>query len=67
MAKAHRDVSIGSYPFSAKGRSRIGAQLVVRGRDAAAVEAAAQAVEAMLRELGAAPQRIKTADSSPQK
>jgi molybdenum cofactor synthesis domain-containing protein len=66
VAKAHSDVSIGSYPFMREGPV-YGAQLVVRGQDAAAVEAAALAVEAMLTELGAAPQRIKTADSSPVK
>jgi molybdenum cofactor synthesis domain-containing protein len=67
VARAHRDVSIGSYPFMREGPSSYGAQLVVRGRDAGAVEAAAQAVEAMLTDLGAAPQRIKAADSAPVK
>jgi hypothetical protein len=35
---------------------------VVRGRDGAAVKSAAAAVEKMLRDLGAAPQRLKSAD-----
>ena len=67
VAKAHREVSIGSYPFTREGPQPYGAQLVVRGRDGAAVEAAAQAVEVMLRDLGVAPQRIIAADSSPAK
>ena len=57
VAKAHKDVSIGSYPFIREGAQPYGAQLVARGRDAAAVERAVQALEAMLTELGAAPQR----------
>ena len=53
------DVAIGSYPFYREGTAQpFGAQLVMRGRDADAVEAAAAALEAMLRELGAAPQRV---------
>ena len=36
----------------------MGVQLLVRSRDADAVEAAAQAVESLLRGLGAAPQRM---------
>jgi len=63
VQKVHKDVAIGSYPFYREdGAKPFGAQLVVRGRDAAAVEAAAAAVEQMLRELGAAPQRLKSAD-----
>ena len=63
VQKAHRHVAIGSYPFYREGRpSPFGAQLVVRGRDGAAVESAAAAVEQMLRDLGAAPQRLKSAD-----
>lgn len=64
VAKAHPDVSIGSYPFVMEGEALpFGAQLVIRGRNAGAVEAASQAVEAMARDLGVAPQRINTADS----
>jgi len=63
VAKDHKDVSIGSYPFYREGPQPYGAQLVMRGRDADAVEAAAQAVETLVRELGAAPQRIKAADT----
>jgi len=63
VQKAHKDVAIGSYPFYREGAANpLGAQLVVRGRDAEAVEAAAAAVEEMLRDLGAAPQRLKSAD-----
>ena len=40
VQKAHQDVSIGSYPFYREGADKpFGAQLVVRGRDGAAVEA----------------------------
>jgi molybdenum cofactor synthesis domain-containing protein len=66
VQKAHGDVAIGSYPFYREGAAQpFGAQLVVRGRDAVAVEAAAAAVEQMLRDLGAAPQRLKSADNPP--
>jgi molybdenum cofactor synthesis domain-containing protein len=55
VQKAHADVSIGSYPqYSEDG---YGVQLVTRGRDRVAVEAAASAIEAMLQALGVAPQR----------
>jgi molybdenum cofactor synthesis domain-containing protein len=58
LAKEHKDVAIGSYPFYREGMAQpFGAQLVVRGRDAQAVALAAQALEVLLRELGAAPQR----------
>lgn len=64
IQKTHRDVAIGSYPFYREGTDKpFGAQLVVRGRDGAAVECAAVAVERMLRDLGAAPQRLKSADN----
>src|SRR3954469_13721757 len=64
VQKAHKDVAIGSYPFYREGSAKpFGAQLVVRGRDATAVENAALAVEQMLRDLGAAPQRLKSADN----
>jgi molybdenum cofactor synthesis domain-containing protein len=55
IQKAHPEVAIGSYPqYSENG---YGVQLVARGRDTAAVEAAAAAIEAMLQMLGVAPQR----------
>jgi len=61
VQKEHRDVSIGSYPFYREGTAKpFGAQLVIRGRDGDAVERAAQAIEGILRNLGAAPQRIKS-------
>jgi molybdenum cofactor synthesis domain-containing protein len=58
--KNHPDTAIGSYPFYAADGG-FGVQLVVRGRDAAAVKAAAAAIEAHLATLGAASQRIITA------
>jgi molybdenum cofactor synthesis domain-containing protein len=57
VQKAHPDTAIGSYPFY-RPDGGFGVQLVVRGRDAAAVEAAAQAIEAHLATLGAASQRV---------
>jgi molybdenum cofactor synthesis domain-containing protein len=68
LQKAHPAIAIGSYPFYREGAPKpFGAQLVVRGRDGAAVEAAVLALEDMLRQLGAAPQRVNLADSTPQK
>jgi len=65
VQKAHRHVAIGSYPFYREGGTKpFGAQLVVRGRDGAAVESAAATIEQMLRDLGAAPQRLKSADNT---
>ena len=58
LQKEHKDIAIGSYPFYREGTAApFGAQLVVRGRDAAAVERAALALEDLIRSLGAAPQR----------
>ena len=56
VQKAHPGVAIGSYPFYDE--QGAGAQLVTRGRDANAVEQAAQAIEAMLAELGAVSTRV---------
>jgi molybdenum cofactor synthesis domain-containing protein len=68
LQKSHPDVAIGSYPFYREGADKpFGAQLVVRGRDGEAVERAAATLEDMLRQLGAASQRINPADSPPQK
>jgi molybdenum cofactor synthesis domain-containing protein len=59
LQKAHPDVAIGSYPFYREGKPQpFGTQLVIRGRDSAAVERAAQALESLLHELGAAAQRV---------
>jgi len=55
LQKAHPGVAIGSYPFYEEGI--YGASLVVRGRDKTAVEAAASAIEAMVRGMGAQPRR----------
>jgi molybdenum cofactor synthesis domain-containing protein len=52
----HTKVAIGSYPFYAEGGS--GVQLVVRGRDGEAVEAAAEAIEAALERDGVKSARI---------
>jgi molybdenum cofactor synthesis domain-containing protein len=49
IAEAHPVVSIGSYPSFKDGRFMN--QIVVRGKDGAAVEAAGRAVEAMLAEM----------------
>lgn len=50
VAKAHPELSLGSYPFfSADG---YGSNLVVRGRDPAQLDAAVEALTAALRELG---------------
>jgi molybdenum cofactor synthesis domain-containing protein len=57
IQKAHPAVALGSYPqYRADGG--YGVQLVARGRDAAAVEAAAEGIEALLVELGAVPARL---------
>jgi molybdenum cofactor synthesis domain-containing protein len=54
VAKEHKDVAIGSYPFYREGTAQpFGAQLVVRGRDAQAVAQAAQALEHLLSDLKA--------------
>jgi molybdopterin-biosynthesis enzyme MoeA-like protein len=46
IAKAHPDLSLGSYPFF--GQQGYGSNLVVRGRDAAAVEdVVAKLIEAL--------------------
>ena len=56
IQNANPEVAIGSYPFySEKGP---GAQLVTRGRDVAAVERAAQAIEALVKQFGVTPTRV---------
>jgi len=52
----HASLAIGSYPFYREDGS--GVQLVVRGRDAAAVEEAALAIEALVRNEGSEPTRV---------
>mgnify|MGYP003664027020 CR=1 FL=1 len=50
VAKAHPDVNIGSYPrFSG---DKFSTEIVIRGRDRAAIEAAKQDIEAMLLSVG---------------
>jgi molybdenum cofactor synthesis domain-containing protein len=51
-ARASRDLSFGSYPFGAGSDGEIGTNLVVRGRDAAAVDAAMEALAKTLGEMG---------------
>jgi molybdenum cofactor synthesis domain-containing protein len=51
-AKAERDLSFGSYPFGAGSDGEIGTNLVVRGRDAARVEAAVAALAQVLTAAG---------------
>jgi molybdenum cofactor synthesis domain-containing protein len=56
IQKAYPETVIGSYPWVQDGR--FGAQLVARSRDAAAAEAAAKAIEAMIVQLGGKPERV---------
>ncbi|MBN9544006.1 MAG: competence/damage-inducible protein A [Alphaproteobacteria bacterium] len=56
IQKAYPQTAIGSYPWYRDGR--FGAQLVARSRDGEAVEAAAKAIEAMIVDLGAVPERV---------
>jgi len=53
-ARASRDLSVGSYPFGAGTEGEIGTNLVVRGRDATAVEAAVAALAERLTAEGVA-------------
>src|SRR6185369_8441250 len=64
IQKAHPDTAVGSYPFY-KADGGFGVQLVVRGRDTDAVEAAARDIETHLVTLGAAAQRVIAAVQSP--
>ena len=56
IQRAYPQTAIGSYPWYRDGK--FGAQLVVRSRDQAAVEAAARDIEALAMKLGATPERI---------
>jgi len=58
IASDFPELSIGSYPFYRE--DGFGTQLVARGRDAAKVEEAARAIEAMLRAEGAEPERVQS-------
>jgi molybdenum cofactor synthesis domain-containing protein len=51
IAKAHPEVSVGSYPWWLGPEGGFGVNFVVRGRDAAAVEAVAAEVAALARPL----------------
>ena len=57
-ARASRDLSFGSYPFGAGTTGEIGTNLVVRGRDRSAVEAAADALLAALTDAGIQASRV---------
>ncbi len=52
MARAQKDLSFGSYPFGAGSDGEIGTNLVIRGRDAAAVDTAVEALRTALAEAG---------------
>ncbi|MFC0634269.1 competence/damage-inducible protein A [Brevundimonas balnearis] len=52
LAQAHRNLSFGSYPFGHGTVGEMGTNLVVRGRDAQAVQAAADALITTLGERG---------------
>ncbi|HEX3675359.1 MAG TPA: molybdopterin-binding protein [Rhizomicrobium sp.] len=56
IQKGHPDTAIGSYPFYREDGA--GAQFVIRGRDAAAVEAAALAVEIAIKNEGISAIRV---------
>jgi molybdenum cofactor synthesis domain-containing protein len=56
IQKDHETVAIGSYPFYRE--DGFGTQLVARGRDFPAVEAAAKAIEAAVLAEGGTPNRI---------
>jgi len=58
IAGAFPELSIGSYPYYRD--DGFGTQLVARGRDAAKVEEAARAIEAMLKAEGAQPERVQS-------
>ncbi len=56
IQKDFPDLAIGSYPYYRE--DGFGVQLVARGRDAAKVEQAAAAIEALIRSEGAEPTRV---------
>ena len=58
IQKTYPEAAIGSYPWYRDGT--FGAQLVVRSRDTAMVEAAAKDIEALAVKLGAVPERISS-------
>jgi molybdopterin-biosynthesis enzyme MoeA-like protein len=56
IQKDHPGAVIGSYPYYRE--NGFGVQLVARGRDGDAVEAAARAIETMLNRMGTKPLRL---------
>ncbi|MBU4433543.1 MAG: competence/damage-inducible protein A [Alphaproteobacteria bacterium] len=57
-ARANRELSFGSYPFGAGTEGEVGTNLVVRGRDEAAAEAAVESLMADLAAEGIAAVRV---------
>lgn len=57
-ARAEREISFGSYPFGHGSVGELGTNLVVRGRDAAKVDAAVEALAAALKAAGVAASPI---------
>jgi molybdenum cofactor synthesis domain-containing protein len=57
IQKNHPETAIGSYPFYRE--DGVGAQFVIRGRDAAAVEAAAGEIEIAIKNEGIEPLRVR--------
>ncbi|ADL02416.1 Putative competence-damage inducible protein [Brevundimonas subvibrioides] len=59
-ARTSRDLSFGSYPFGAGSDGEVGTNLVVRGRDAALVDAAIDALASRLAQDGILTVKIAT-------
>ena len=57
-ARAEREISFGSYPFGHGSVGEMGTNLVVRGRDAAKVEAALEGLSASLAAAGIAAAEV---------
>ena len=51
-ARTHRELSLGSYPFGHASVGEVGTNLVIRGREKAAVETAASQLQQALTEIG---------------
>ncbi len=57
LQDAHPTVAVGSYPYY-RAATDFGVQLVARARDAAALDAAVAALEALVRAAGIEPERV---------
>ncbi len=64
VARAHRDLSLGSYPFFSTETGGYGSNLVIRGRDAAEAEAAAAELIEALSGVGAEVSEAAPPDAS---